>query len=214
MNVAAIMPCRGRAEQTVANVRRLLATAGAVEWRLVGVISETPGLGGQLSELGVSSLEYNRRMTYWQALEVATRETVEPLLASLANDLLPGQHWLQRAVAAYAQTFGDGLGMVGLNDGHHETNHSCHFLIHRGLLDRYGGWPVWYDHNYGDTELCQRAIADNVYVKAPYATLFHDHPYFGGNDDPIYAEGRARAEQDRQTYEDRRMRGWPLVSHS
>ena len=29
MNVAAIMPCRGRPEQTVTCVRRLLATAGA-----------------------------------------------------------------------------------------------------------------------------------------------------------------------------------------
>ena len=111
---------------------------------------------------------------------------------NLANDLLPGQHWLQRAVAAYAATFGDGPGLLGFNDGHHETEHSCHFLISRMLLDDYGGWPVWYDHNYGDTELCQRAIADGLYAKAPWATLFHDHPYFGGDDDSVYAEGQGR----------------------
>lgn len=215
MNVAAIMPCRGRAEQTVANVRRLLATAGAVEWQLI-CIDDGDGTADRAlthADLSVWRMANVQRVGYWRCLQSVTDYWPEfDLLCNLANDLLPGQHWLQRAVAAYVQTFGDGLGMVGLNDGHHETNHSCHFLIHRGLLDRYGGWPVWYDHNYGDTELCQRAIADNVYVKAPYATLFHDHPYFGGNDDPIYAEGRARAEQDRQTYEDRRMRGWPLVS--
>lgn len=211
MKVAAIMPCRGRAEQTVANVRRLLATAGDVEWRLVAVISETPDLGGQLSDLGVSSLEYNRRITYWQALAAMTRETVEPLLVNLANDVLPGQHWLARAVAAYRATFGDTPGMVGFNDGHHETGHSCHFLISRSLLDMYGGWPTWYDHNFGDTEICQRAIADGLYVKAPWATLFHDHPYFGGADDNVYAEGRAQSDRDYQLYEQRRRQGWPTV---
>lgn len=216
MRVAAIMPCRGRAEQTVANVRRLLATAGAVEWSLtcIGADSERDVLMAcSAAGAKVRHILDRERLTYWQALSEETRLTDAPLLVNLANDVLPGQHWLARAVAAYAQTFGDGLGMVGLNDGHHETNHSCHFLIHRGLLDRYGGWPVWYDHNYGDTELCQRAIADNVYVKAPYATLFHDHVYFGGKDDEVYAEGRARAEQDRQTYEDRRLRGWPTPAH-
>ena len=114
-------------------------------------------------------------------------------------------------MAAYQATFGDGPGLLGFNDGHHETEHSCHFLISRTLLDDYGGWPVHFDHNYGDTELCQRAIADGLYAKAPWATLYHDHPYFGGEDDAVYAEGRARAEQDRLLYEDRRMRGWPNI---
>ena len=40
MRVAAIMPCRGRAAQTVTNVRRLLATAGAVEWSLTCIGGE------------------------------------------------------------------------------------------------------------------------------------------------------------------------------
>jgi hypothetical protein len=76
----------------------------------------------------------------------------------------------------------------------------------------YGGWPVWYDHNFGDTELCQRAIGDGLYVKAPWATLFHDHPYFGGTDDAVYAEGRAQSDRDHAIYEDRRRRGWPTIS--
>ena len=141
---------------------------------------------------------------------MVTRNTDAPLLCNLANDLLPGQHWLARAVAAYTHEFGDGPGLLGFNDGHHEVGHSCHFLISRSLLDDYGGWPVWYDHNYGDTELCQRAIADGLYAKAPWATLFHDHPYFGGDDDSVYAEGRARAEQDHVTYERRKANRWQV----
>ena len=219
MKIAAIMPCRGRAEQTVRNVRRLLATAGDVDWHLylaggeneVGLIWMACGSADITLEKVSMVTTAARRVTYWQALKMVSDGMDAPLLVNLANDLLPGQHWLARAHSAYHATFGDTPGMVGFNDGHHETEHSCHFLISRSLLDRYGGWPVWYDHNYGDTELCQRAIADGLYVKAPYATLFHDHVYFGGQDDPVYAEGRASAEQDRLLYEDRRKRGWPRV---
>lgn len=222
--IAAIMPCRGRVDQTVRNVKRLLSTAGDVEWSLFCVVDGDDTVMTALVQLIEAehyapgrlywkwlSPDHGRRWGYWRALQSVTDAaptTDAPLLVNLANDLLPGQHWLARAEAAYRATFGDGPGMVGFNDGHHETEHSCHFLISRSLLDRYGGWPVWYDHNYGDTELCQRAIADNVYVKAPYATLFHDHVYFGGTDDAVYAEGRARAEQDRLRYERRRMNGW------
>lgn len=215
MRVAAIMPCRGRAEQTVRNVRRLLATAGAVEWQLICMIDRDPGLDAVLSQLDLPIWRMgSQQRGYWHALQQATEYWPEfGLLVNLANDLLPGQHWLQRAVAAYQQTFGDGPGLVGFNDGHHETGHSCHFLISRSLLDRYGGWPVWYQHDYGDTEICQRAIADGLYVKAPWATLYHDHPFFGAeNMDAVYHEGRASSEADRQTYESRRKRGWPTIS--
>jgi hypothetical protein len=221
--IAAILPCRGRAEQTVRNVRRLLATAGDVEWRLylVGSREDILPINGLSDYASLMSVQGNR-LTYWEALKLMTDEIDRTqqhlrtapidLIANLANDLLPGQHWLARAASAYRETFGDGPGMVGFNDGHHETGHSCHFLISRSLLDRYGGWPTWYDHNFGDTELCQRAIADGLYVKAPWATLFHDHPYFGGDDDGVYAEGRAKSDHDYQLYEQRRRQGWPTIS--
>jgi hypothetical protein len=215
--IAAIMPCRGRPEQTVRNVKRLLATAGDVAWRLYLAgggedASMINGIVRAMPQTVIMATSRTPRLTYWQALTMVTERADAPLLCNLANDLLPGQHWLQRAYAAYTQTFGDGPGMVGFNDGHHETGHSCHFLISRSLLDRYGGWPVWYDHNFGDTELCQRAIVDGLYAKAPWATLFHDHPYFGGDDDRVYAEGRAQVERDGRLYEDRRKRGWPTIS--
>jgi len=214
MRVAAIMPCRGRAAQTVTNVRRLLATAGAVEWSLTCIGGEQEKdvlIACSAAGAKVRHILDTNRLTYWQAMEAETRLCDAPLLVNLANDVLAGQHWLSRAVSAYRETFGDTPGMVGFNDGHHETGHSCHFLISRSLLDRYGGWPVWYDHNFGDTELCQRAIADGLYAKAPWATLFHDHPYFGGADDSVYAEGRAQSDRDYRLYEQRRAAGWPKV---
>lgn len=224
MKVAAIMPCRGRAEQTIANVRRLLATAGDVDWRLTLVVDGDPTCLTALRQSDVSasvicSVQWSldpptKRVGYWGAMQAGSdwlENARAPLLACLANDLLPGQHWLQRAVRAYQQTFGEGEGMVGFNDGHHQVEHSPHFLIGRSLLDRYGGWPIWYDHNFGDTELCQRAIADELYVKAPWSVLYHNHPYFGGADDATYAEGRAQSERDGRLYEQRRAAGWPRV---
>lgn len=211
MNIAAIMPCRGRKFQTVANVRRLLATAGNVEWQLTCIGSDQERdvlMACSVAGAKVRHILDTQRLTYWQALAEETRLGDTELIANLANDLLPGQHWLQRAYAAYRATFGNGPGMVGFNDGHHETGHSCHFLISRAMLDRYGGWPTHYDHAYGDTELCQRAIADGLYVKAPWAVLYHDHVYFGGDDDAVYAEGRAKVDQDAALYERRRLNGW------
>lgn len=216
MNVAAILPCRGRREQTVVNVKRLLQTAGYDAWRLyaVGGKEEAATLTA-LAKLGIPTMTaIADRLTYWEALHEATSVTNEPLICTLANDLLPGMHWLKRAVAAYEEAFGidqygkPAPGMVGFNGDSHDLSHSCHFLIHRELVARYGGWPRWYRHNFGDTELCERAIADGLYAKAPWALLFHDHVYWGGQDDEVYAEGRATVDRDQALYERRRARQW------
>ena len=214
MNVAAILPCRGRKEQTVANVKRLLATSGYDAWRLYAIAGkEDSDVLVALAKLGVPTFTAEAdRLTYWEALHEATAITSEPLIACLANDLLPGHHWLRRAVEAYQSVFGTGDGMVGFNGDSHEISHSCHFLLSRQLLARYGGWPVWYRHNFGDTELCERAIADGLYVKAPWAILYHNHPYWAGDDDAVYAEGRATIERDQRLYERRKRNGWQ--SHS
>ena len=213
--VLAIMPCRGRADQTLRNVQRLLTTAGYDAWQLVCMVDADVVVQQAITEsqLPVWSMA-TRTRGYWPALQQATNHWPEfSLIVNLANDLIGGHQWLARAVAAYRATFGDGLGMIGFNGDHHEVGHSCHFLIHRHLLERYGGWPAWYDHTYGDTELCERAIADGVYGKAPWAMLFHDHPYFGGQDDPVYAEGRAQSERDHHLFQQRKAQGWPLISH-
>ena len=219
MNVAAILPCRGRMVQTVANVKRLLSTAGYDNWHLyaIGGKDETDTLNA-LARLGVPTMTgIADRLTYWEALHEATAITSEPLICNLANDLLPGMHWLRRAIDAYADTFGidrygkPGDGLLGFNGDSHEVGHSCHFLISRQLIARYGGWPVWYQHNFGDTELCQRAIHDGLYAKAPFALLYHDHPYWAGQDDEVYAEGRATIEQDQRLFDYRRKMGWPAT---
>lgn len=216
--IAAIMPCRGRAEQTVENARRLLATAGnGSAWRLycVGAIPDVQPLKGQLDPAFVTILTVAREsaLTYWEALQATMFDTDASLLVNLANDLLPGRDWLARALAEYHCCFGkDGDGLMGFNDGIHESDHAPHFLISRRLLDHYGGWPVWYRHNFGDTELCLRAQQDGRYGKAPWALLYHDHWINGGQQDTVYAEGMASNNADWALFEERRAAGWPHVS--
>lgn len=213
MDVAAILPCRGRTEQTIRNVQRLLATAGDVDWHLylIGSIGEMWFQFPEYAHVHTLSVA-NNPLSYWQALQHVTDMTDTLLIANLANDLLPGRHWLARGVAAYQARYGRLNGVMGFNDGLHGPEHSSHFLISRNLLAQYGGWPIWYRHNFGDTELCARARQDGRYGKAPWAVLYHDHLESGAPDDAVYQEGRAHYDQDAALFESRRRAGWPNIS--
>ncbi len=218
MNIAAIMPCRGRAEQTVRNVRRLLATAGnGGAWRLycVGAIPDVQPLKGHVDPTFVTILTVAREsaLTYWEALQATMFDTDASLIANLANDLWACDDWLKLAVEEYQRRFADRPGLLGFAGDGHTYSHSCHFVISRALLDRYGGWPVWYTHNFGDAELCARARADGLYAKSFAAYLEHCHPERGlAEDDAVYAEGRVTYKQDEALFVERRRLGWPLVS--
>lgn len=211
-----MMPVCGRKGQTVHNVKRLLTTAGPVAWSLtcIGGEDETDVLFAcSAAGAKVRHILDTPRLTYWQALAEETRLTDAPLIATLANDLWACEDWLSAALAEYRAQFGDGDGLLGFAGDGHAPGHSCHFLISRNLLERYGGWPIWYDHNFGDAELCQRAQQDSCYAKAAHAWLEHCHVERGlAVDDAVYQAGRARYRQDEALFMARRAAGWPRVS--
>lgn len=212
MRVAVILPVYGRHEQTLRNAARLRKAAGKVDalWVAVGGPDERRTLI-DLQGVGWSHVKADRALTYWEALNEATR-AIEPrdapLLCAVANDLLPGPFWLAHGLAAYRARFGDGPGMLGFNGDGHGPDHSCHFLLHRDLLDAFGGWPTRYRHNFGDTELCQRAQELGRYAKAPWAILYHDHVNTGAADDAVYAAGRSGWDADERLFKARRASGW------
>lgn len=212
MQIAVILPVYGRHEQTLRNAARLIATAGCdALWVAAGGPDERPTLV-ELQGGGWSHVKADHSLTYWQALDQTTR-ALEPrgvdLLCPVANDLLPGHQWLARGLAAYRARFGEGPGLMGFNDGIHGPGHSPHFLIHRQLLADLGGWPVWYRHNFGDTELCARAQALGLYGKAPWAVLYHDHHITGAGHDAGYAAGDTTARADQALYHQRQREDWP-----
>lgn len=214
MQIAAIMPCKGRAAQTVENVRRLLATAGA-PFQPICMIDHDVAVMGALAnaELPVWRMDLEQR-GYWWALQQAADYWPEfTHMINLANDLWACDDWLRLAVEDYQARFGQGDGLLGFAGDGWPRQHSCHFLISRGLLERYGGWPVWYQHNFGDRELCARAQADGLYAKSERAWLEHCHPLRGqAPDDAVYQAGRTTYRQDEALFVERRRLGWPIVS--
>lgn len=219
MQVAAIMPCRGRAEQTVENVRRLLGTAGAAPWQLILVCDGDrdvySALRQELPDVTVGGVQISQG--YWRCLDQGMRQQAPDAthLIGLANDLWACDDWLKLAVEDHQKHFGNGDGLLGFAGDGHGPQHSCHFMISRSLLDRYGGWPVWYRHNFGDAELCQRAQQDGLYAKSNTAWLEHCHVARGlAPDDAVYQAGRATYEQDAILFSKRKVNGWPLVSPS
>jgi len=214
-NVVAILPCRGRKEQTQECVRRLLATTNIphdTNWKLVlvGGYNDEDVVTSIAKQFNVYGLvEKESTLTYWNALQRATDDYEGSHYAILANDLLPAINWLPQAMNKLMNTFPDGNGLVGFNGDGHGDNHSCHFIISKELLLQFGGWPVWYQHNFGDTEFCLRAQEVGRYVKAPYAILFHNHPWISAHDDDeVYQHGRSMFRMDESLFHKRRLNQW------
>lgn len=208
--VAVILPVRGRPEGSLRAALRLQAMAGDADaaWVVAGGADEADTLAA-VGRAGWGVAQGAApRLTYWQALALATDATDAPILCAVASDLRPGARWLERGLAAYRARFGGGDGLMGFNGDSHGPEHSCHFLIGRGLLAELGGWPTWYDHNFGDTELCARAQALGRYGKAAWALLFHDHPIVGAATDETYREGMAGWAADQALFLRRQREGW------
>lgn len=211
--ISVLMPCKGRPEQTAALIPRLIATAGAVQWELICVVDNDPAVVEALQpfkeQIGIVSL--SERHGYWKALAIATQHARGTMLSNIANDVLPGLRWLERAKRAYDQTFKGEQAVIGYNDGLIFDAHTGHLLCSRELLQRWYGatcWPTMYDHLYGDTEICQRAIADGRYAVALNAVLFHNHPVVGRSVDEVYQFSHTHQHDDERLFAERRSAGW------
>lgn len=227
--ILAILPVKGRAEQTAMVIPRLLATAGETmaPWRLMVVIDDDPALALALAGLRHPKLmirHNRRRLGFWRTLTWATRAALAagaPLthLANLANDLLPGMDWLARAEAAwyYPDTSAAGHDndgpLIAFNDGI-RFDHAAHCMIGVRLARRWYGdhyWPDCYDHLFGDDELTARARAEGRFMQAPNAVLYHNHFITGQPMDAIYQFSHRKASADAELYQRRQLAGWPAL---
>lgn len=215
MDVSLLLPCKGRPEQTAALLPRLKETAGeGVRFELICIIDgPDEALTEAVREAApwATVLVLPERRGYWKALSAGSQHATGRLLSHIANDVLPGREWLLRAVRAHDQTFPNG-GVVGYNDGILFEEHTGHLLVDRGVLHRYYGdalWPVCYDHLFGDTELCRRAMAEGIYAINYKAVLFHNHFVLGLPQDEVYRFSHTHFEADRALFHRRAAAGWP-----
>lgn len=209
--VAVILPCYGRYGQTLQVAALMRQRAGRVdaEWWAVGGTDEESTVDALVDAGWLGTLGPAPRLTYWQALAHVTERSTARVLCAVSNDVWAGEAWLERGLGTYRRTFPDGHGLVGFAGDGHGVHHSCHFLIGRTLLGHLGGWPTWYRHNFGDTELCLRATALGRYAKAIEAVLEHRHPARAtAPDDTVYQVGRAGWSEDEVLFARRRASGW------
>lgn len=216
MKVTCILPAYGRVDTTLALIPRLLdpkvAGLEPSDFELIVVANAEPALAERIKREMPSArvIASARNVGYWRALKVGTQKASGYLIVNLANDLLPGYHWLRKGLSAYEGTFRDGEGLLGFNDGI-RTDQSAHFMIAKSLLASWYGedyWPLVYAHSFGDAEICDRARAIEKYVVAPYAVLLHNHYYNGAPQDIVYQEGRATMMSDKSLYDARKANGW------
>lgn len=208
------MPVKGRIQQTIECITRLLNTADYV----LHIVVVTDGDSEAEQEIGryiagwqgyVSLIPLAERGGYWNAMSIGAKSKPEySHILNLANDLKGTRQWLSRAVAAYENHFGNEPAIMGLNDGVHPGTHAGHFIASRVLLESWYGEDLYpfkyYVHLYGDNEIVERAHALNRFGIAPWAVLLHDHPANGASSDEIYALGHASLDVDWRMYEKRK----------
>ena len=215
MQILGVMPIKGRAQQSVTCITRLLATAD-YPLHIVAVTDEdeeaAAAVGNELKGWRgfVSLIELPTRGGYWNAVSVGAKSKPDySHILNLANDLLPGRQWLSRAVGAYERHFGAEPAIMGLNDGVHPGTHAGHFIASKVLLREWYGEDLYpfkyYTHLYGDNEIVERAHALNRFGIAPWSLLYHNHPANGAQSDAVYALGHASLNKDWQTYEHRKQ---------
>lgn len=128
-----------------------------------------------------------------------------------ADDVRFHPGWIEAALTAHAET---GACVIGTNDLGNPTVkrglHSCHPLVHRdylgcGTIDEDAKVVTEaYHHNFVDAELVATAKAWNTWAFAVDAVVEHLHwAWRKGEDDEVYALGRARYREDERLFRER-----------
>lgn len=156
------------------------------------------------------------RSTYACKINDGYHDTTEPFVFTAADDLLPHDGWLTRAVTRMASR--PGLGVVGTDDGGlnprvAKGQHSVHSLIRRSYVERHSLvfdapdsiFHEGYLHAFCDDEMIRRARSLHAYVHAPDSVVEHLHPHVEkASWDAVYELGREGHEHDRDLLRVRR----------
>lgn len=151
---------------------------------------------------------YSAVQTFAVKCDLGYRETTEPWLLFVGDDVEFHSGWLQ---AAFADD--DGRAFISTNDlfnrGVMAGSHATHPLIRRDWIDSHGAsWDGpgsvchhGYGHWYVDNEWTEVARAAGEFRYAPECVIEHLHPLAGkAHDDDVYRLGQRRAASDRNLY--------------
>lgn len=170
----------------------------AAAWKAAGAqVIERPGSAG----------------TFAEKVNLGYRETVEPWLFLVGDDVRFHPGWLDHAQHVARPT---GAQVVGTNDlGSPRVQageHATHLLVSRAYVDEHGAsWDgpktvahEGYAHWWVDDELVTVAKQRGVWAAALGSVVEHLHPLFGkGEPDEVYELGQSHADKDREVFEQR-----------
>lgn len=154
--------------------------------------------------------EYGRGAT-WITNELG-RLSSGDVVAIMADDLVPNEHWLTRCLTHLVVQDG---GIVGFNDLSSDgTVYMAHGIVARSfLIEQMGGtvYPPQYFCWYGDREMSDKAQAIGLHTWARDAVVEHLHYSFGKAEiDRTYAEAIPHYKADQVLYETRKAQGFPI----
>lgn len=150
--------------------------------------------------------------TFSQKMNTGYRETTEPWIFMVGDDVAFRPGWLDHAQSTAA----DDLHVIGTNDLGNPAvlagEHATHMLIRRSYVDETGAsWDgpkvlahEGYRHWFVDDEIVTAARRRGVWGMALASLVEHLHPQWGkGDADDVYALGQSGAVPDRHLFERR-----------
>lgn len=136
------------------------------------------------------------------------------IVVFLADDTEIEKDCLNIAYDILYKAFDNGIGMVGFNDGIHNSKLATHFMIHKELIKQIGGYifhPA-YTHCYADNELYDRVNELDKYIYCQFSKIIHHHPLINNNidwdDDYKRVYNKSVYLKDQRTYRQRKENGW------
>jgi hypothetical protein len=227
INVAVLLPTRGRAEQMTERVSALLGQKTPRGVSLTVYLSvekgdkETVKAAGALAKKHKKAVQIVKRDNGTSAVQgwnlayaAAMSDGPEgpDWLVLGADDVEWGEGWLDEALKVAKET---GAEFIGLYDGHHDLSDLApHYMVSAGFTSIHLGGvmiPPAYTSWSFDRELTERAQGMGVYAPAHNARVIHSHPAWGTAEmDDTYKAGHAAHENDRAVFRDRKAWGWPV----
>jgi hypothetical protein len=147
--------------------------------------------------------------TFAEKVNLAYRQTAEPWLFVVGDDVRFWPGWLDQAVRAA----GDRYHVIGTNDLANPRvtagEHATHLLVRRSYVDEVGAsWDgpkvlahEGYGHNFVDDEIVAAAKGREVWAPCLAARVEHLHPLFGKAEmDEVYRLGAEQIGRDKELF--------------
>lgn len=215
--IAVIIPAMRRPKNVAPLMRSLEASTDRATAYFVCDHQDTDQIRAVLATDAQFLINWSSNKTFATKCNLGYRETEEPWLLFVGDDVHFHPGWVEAALAA-----GERGAFVSTNDmGNPRVlagRHATHPMVARWWLDQHGAsWDgpatvchEGYHHWYVDDEWTSVATSAGQFVYAEDAKVEHMHPVWDkAESDEIYVLGQASSHHDSRLFRDRRGKNAP-----